>query len=70
MMDMRRHLVVHWRAWSLVALIVILVNELVDRNSFDHRQHLDGDFLLAVVTVVIAFLASYFVARRKSRGVD
>jgi hypothetical protein len=65
--DMRQHLVSHWRVWLLIAAIVIAVNEVVDRNFFDHREHIDGDLLLAVVAVVISFLVSYFVARLKSR---
>jgi hypothetical protein len=41
----------------------------VDRNLFDHREHIDGDALLAVVALVIGFFGSYVVARRKPRGV-
>jgi hypothetical protein len=57
----------HWRVWLLIAAIVIAANEVVDRNFFDHREHIDGDVLLAVVAVVIAFFGSYLVARRKPR---
>ena len=64
--DMRRHFSSHWRVWLLIAATVILANELVDRNFFDHREHIDGDVVIAVVAVAIAFLGSYLVARRKS----
>ena len=67
LIELRRHLVRHWRAWLLVAVIVIAVNEVVDRSFFDHREHLDGDFLLTVVAIALAFFGSYLVARVKSR---
>jgi hypothetical protein len=65
---MRQHLVSHWRAWLLIVVVVVVVNEVVDRNFFDHREHIDGDFALAVVVLVIGFLGSYLVGRRKPRG--
>jgi Co/Zn/Cd efflux system component len=65
---MRQHLVTHWRAWLLIVVAVVVVNELVDRNFFDHREHIDGDFALAVVALVIAFFGSYLVARRMPRA--
>jgi hypothetical protein len=65
---MRKHFVSHWRVWLVIAVIVIVANELVDRNFFDHREHIDGDVLLVVLASVIAFFGSYFVARsRQSR---
>jgi Co/Zn/Cd efflux system component len=64
----RQHLVTHWRAWLLIVVAVVVVNELVDRNFFDHREHIDGDFALAVVALVIAFFGSYLVARRMPRA--
>jgi Co/Zn/Cd efflux system component len=65
---MRKHLLSHWRIWVVIAVFVIIANELVDRNFFDHREHVDGDFLLAVVALVITFFGSYLVARgRRSR---
>jgi hypothetical protein len=39
----------------------------VDRNFFDHREHIDGDFVLAVLVLVVAFFGSYLVARRGPR---
>jgi TRAP-type mannitol/chloroaromatic compound transport system permease small subunit len=65
---MRQHFVSHWRVWLLIVVVVVVVNEVVDRNFFDHREHVDGDFALAVVALVIGFFGSHFVARRKARG--
>ena len=48
---MRQHLVSHWRVWLLIVLVVVVVNEVVDRNFFDHREQVDGDFALAVVAL-------------------
>ena len=62
---MRKHFVSHWRVWLAIAAIVIVANELVDRNFFDHREHIDGDVLLVVVALAIAFFGSYFVARNR-----
>jgi L-asparagine transporter-like permease len=64
---MRRHFVSHWWLWLLIAAIVITANELIDRNFFDHREHVSGDVLVAIVVLVIAFFGSYLVARRKPR---
>jgi len=64
---MRHHLVSHWPVWLLIVLVVVVVNEVVDRNFFDHREHIDGDFALAVVALVIGFFGSYLVARRRPR---
>ena len=65
---MRQHLVSHWRVWLLIVVVVVVVNEVVDRNFFDHREHVDGDFGLAVVALVLGFVGSYVVGRRKARG--
>jgi hypothetical protein len=65
---MRQHLVSHWRVWVLIVVLVVVVNEVVDRNFFDHREHIDGDFALAVVALAIGFFGSYLVSRRKSQG--
>jgi hypothetical protein len=57
-----------WRVWLLLAVAVVALNELVDRNFFDHREHVDGNVVLTVGVVGIAFLASYAVVRlRKQR---
>jgi hypothetical protein len=64
----RQHLVSHWRVWLAVVIAVVAVNELVDRNFFDHREHVDGDFVLAVIALCIGFLGSYLVARRRPGG--
>lgn len=44
-----------------------VVNEVVDRNFFDHREHIDGDFVLALVALLVGFFGSYFVGRRRLR---
>jgi hypothetical protein len=68
LLEMRQHLASHWSVWLLIVVIVVVVNELVDRNFFDHREHIDGDFALAIVALVIGFFGSYLVARRKPRS--
>jgi hypothetical protein len=37
------------------------------RNFSDHREHIDGDFALAVLALLVAFFGSHLVARRKRR---
>jgi hypothetical protein len=64
---LRRHLVSHWRVWLLIVVVVGVVNEVVDRNFFDHREHIDGDFALALVALLVGFFGSYFVGRRRPR---
>ena len=68
LLGVRQHFVSHWLVWLLIVVVVVVVNEVVDRNFFDHREHVDGDFALAVLALVIGFFGSYFVARRKARG--
>jgi hypothetical protein len=46
---------------------VIVANELIDRNFFDHREHIDGDVVLTVLVLLVAVLGSYFVARSRER---
>jgi hypothetical protein len=66
---MRQHIVSHWRIWLVVAAVVIVANELIDRNFFDHREHIDGDFVLTLLVLVLTILGSYFVVRvRKWRA--
>jgi TRAP-type mannitol/chloroaromatic compound transport system permease small subunit len=67
LIGMRQHLVSHWRVWLLIVVVVVVANEVVDRNFFDHREHIDGDVALAVVALVIGFFGSHLVARRKPR---
>jgi len=59
----RQHLVSDWRVWLLIVVVVVVVNEVVDRNFFDHREHIDGDFALALLALVIGFFGSYLVGR-------
>jgi uncharacterized membrane protein AbrB (regulator of aidB expression) len=65
--SVRRHLVSHWRVWIVVAVVVVVVNELVDRNFFDHREHIDGDVVLTVLVLLVTVLLSYVVARLRRR---
>ena len=44
-----------------------MANELVDRNFFDHREHIDGDVLITIVVLLIAISVSYLVARTRTR---
>jgi len=53
--------------WLLIVVVVVVVNEVVDRNFFDHRDHIDGDFALALVALLVGFFGSYFVGRRRPR---
>jgi hypothetical protein len=64
---MRQHIVSHWRIWLVVAAVVIVANELIDRNFFDHREHIDGDFVLPLLVLVLTILGSYFVVRVRKR---
>jgi hypothetical protein len=63
----RGHLASHWRVWLLIAVIVLAVNEVVDRTFFDHREHIDGDIVLTILILTIAFAASYAIVRLKTR---
>jgi small-conductance mechanosensitive channel len=65
---MQTHFVSHRRVWLAIAVMVIVANELLDRNFFDHREHIDGDVVLTILVLLIAFFGSYLVARiRRSR---
>ena len=65
---MRKHFVSHWRVWLAIAVVVIVANELLDRNFFDHHEHIDGDFVVTILVLLIAFFGSYLVSRaRRSR---
>ena len=67
----RAHFVSHWRVWLAIAVVVVVVNEIVDRNFFDHRQHIAGDVALTVVIVAAAFVGSYLAVRIRGRkGAD
>jgi len=50
-------------------VVVVVVNEVVDRNFFDHREHIDGDLVLALLALIVGFFGSYLVGRRKPRGI-
>jgi hypothetical protein len=65
----KQHLVTHWRVWLLIVVVVIVINEVVDRNFFDHREHIDGDFAFALAALIVGFFGSYLVGRWRSRGI-
>ncbi|HWJ32764.1 MAG TPA: hypothetical protein VNR59_10530 [Gaiellaceae bacterium] len=64
---MRRHVAAHLWIWVALAAVVVVVNELVDRNFFDHREHIDGDVLVTLVVLLIAILVSYSVVRLRAQ---
>src|SRR5436305_1588486 len=55
---MRKHFVSRRRVWLAIALVVIVSNELLDRNFFDQPEHIDGDFAVTILVLLIAFLGS------------
>ena len=59
----RQHITSHWRTWLLIAVVVVVANELIDRNFFDHREHIDGDVALTILVLLIAIVGSYLVVR-------
>jgi len=63
---MRRHFVSHWRVWLTIAAVVIVANELIDRNFFDHKEHLDGDLVLTLAVLLVCFLGSYVFVRSRA----
>lgn len=65
---MRRHFVSHRWVWLAIAIAVVVANELIDRNFFDHREHIDGDFVLAALALLIGFFGSYVVARHRAES--
>ena len=59
---MRRHFVAHRWVWLAIAVTVVVANELIDRNFFDHREHIDGDVVLTLLVLLLSFFGSYMVA--------
>lgn len=65
---MRQRLVKYWWVWLTIAVIAVVGNEFFDRDvAGDKKGHPAGDFLVALVLVVVVFYVSWFVARRRSR---
>jgi hypothetical protein len=64
---MRRHFFAHRWVWLAIAVAVVVANELIDRNFFDHREHIDGDVVLTLLVLVVSFVGSYLfsVGRRR-----
>jgi hypothetical protein len=63
---MRRHIAAHWRIWLLIAAVAIVANELIDRNFFDHREHISGDVVLTILVLLVAVVGSYLVTRART----
>ena len=66
---MRRHFLAH--RWVWLAITVVVANELMDRNFFDHREHLDGDVVVTLLVLLVSFFGSFIVAaliRRRHRA--
>lgn len=64
---MRRHVLAHRWVWLAIAVTVVVANELIDRNFFDHREHIDGDVVVTLFVLLLSFFGSYLfgVARRR-----
>jgi hypothetical protein len=68
---MRRHFLAHRWVWLAIAVTVVVANELIDRNFFDHREHIDGDVVVTLFVLLLSFFGSYMVAavlRRRRRA--
>jgi hypothetical protein len=61
---MRAYFRHHWWVWLLIAVVVVVANEIVDRVGFD-EAHPPADIVLAAVVVAVAFFGSYALARRR-----
>ena len=57
--------------WLAIAIAVVVANELMDRNFFDHREHIDGDVVVTLLKSPFSrFFGSFIVAaliRRRHR---
>jgi hypothetical protein len=68
---MRRHFLAHRWVWLAIAVTVVVANELIDRNFFDHREHIDGDVVVTLFVLLLSFFGSYMVTavlRRRRRA--
>jgi L-asparagine transporter-like permease len=68
---MRRHFLTYRWVWLAIAVTMIVANELIDRNFFDHREHIDGDVVVTLLVLLLSFFGSYMVAavlRRRRRA--
>jgi len=64
----RRHFTSHLRGWLGLVVLVVAANEIVDRNFFDHREHIDGDLVITVIALLVTISISYAVARLRARA--
>lgn len=68
---MRRHFLAHRWVWLAIATTVVVANELMDRNFFDHREHIDGDVVVTLLVLLVSFFSSLIVTtliRRRHRA--
>jgi hypothetical protein len=68
---MRRHFLAHRWVWLAIAVAVLVANEFIDRNFFDHREHIDGDVVVTLLVLLLSFFGSYLfqIVRRRRRRV-
>jgi hypothetical protein len=64
---MRRHFLAHRWVWLAIAITVVVANELMDRNFFDHKEHIDGDVVVTLLVLLLSFFGSYVVAKVQRR---
>ena len=60
----KAHFRYFWWVWLLIAVVVVTVNEVVDRVGFD-ETHPPADIVLAVIAVAVAFFGLVAIARRR-----
>ena len=73
---MRRHFLAHRWVWLAIAVTLVVANELIDRNFFDHREHIDGDVGVTLFVLLLSFFGTWswrcvgvaVVRRRTTRG--
>jgi multisubunit Na+/H+ antiporter MnhG subunit len=64
---MRRHFLAHRWVWLAIAITVVVANELMDRNFFDHKEHIDGDVVVTLLVLLLSFFGSYAIAKAQRR---
>jgi GT2 family glycosyltransferase len=71
--SVRRHFFTYRLVWPLLAVLAVLGNEVVDHVVWDEPHVADGDIVIAIGVVAIAFLGSflgsYVVARKQRRTI-
>ena len=64
---MRRHFLAHRWVWLAIAVTLVVANELIDRNFFDHREHIDGDVGVTLFVLLLSFFGDLVMAVRRRR---